>query len=54
LFTAGGDGSIAVWYVDGKSDEVPRQPVQASAGRPGLLDKYQAEDQMPFEELQLI
>jgi WD40 repeat protein len=54
LFTAGGDGSIAVWYVDGKSDEVPRQPVQASAGRPGLLDKYQAEDQMPFEEIQLI
>jgi WD40 repeat protein len=44
LFTAGGDGSIAVWYVDGKSDDVPRQPVAPSAARPGLLDKYQAED----------
>jgi WD40 repeat protein len=53
IFTAGGDGSMAVWYVNGKGDEVPRQAFAPSTQRPASLDKYQGEDHLPFEELLL-
>lgn len=27
LYTAGGDGSIAIWYIEGHEESVPRQPL---------------------------
>lgn len=30
FYTAGGDGSICIWFVDGADNDVPRQPVQSS------------------------
>lgn len=34
FYTAGGDGSICIWFVDGADNDVPRQPVQSSTPIP--------------------